>query len=279
MGRVDRAPFGAFGLAAEDGNEFLAVDLAMKNVGDAHASMVVETFGVVQGEGSYGTFEPFADVLRPELGGAPFAPGELQRTRLHFEVPAGGSDARLRLVFALRRLPGAEFERIQPLQVDLESTAASTAEPTQSFTAGFEGFGESVTHEGVELTVGEPVFAPEVPNRTPAEGTEFVALPLSVTNGGSLPNPILVDVSPVGGLSLLDGAGNRYRGRVEFGGEVAGGEIYDPRNGIAPGETVSGVAVTEAPLETDPLYLAWTPPTPYWAGKGVEVNRYVFQVR
>lgn len=285
--RLERVPFGAFGLAADQGNEFLAVDLLLKNVSDAYTSMVVELFGVVQGEGSYGTFEPFADILNPQTGGAAFAPGELRRVRLHFEVPAGGDDARLRMVLGLRRLPGATFERLRPLEVDLESTVASPVELTQSFSDPLGSFGATVAHRGLELTIDDPVFGVEVPNESPAEGNEFLALPVSVTNGSDIPNPVLVDITALGGLSVLDDLGNVYRGRVEFSGELAGGEMLDTRNGVAPGDAAAGVAVTEVPVGAEPLYLTWTPPARFWARSAdgreadatTEVNKYVWQLR
>lgn len=278
--RLARAPlFGTVEVSASEGNEFLAADVAFVNATERYTALVVDLFAVAVGDRVYTPSEPLVDLLSPEFGGRALAPGELWRTRLHFEVPAGASDARLRAVLRTRTLPTETFERLVPLQVDLQSRSEAPAALAQSF-GDHLTTGEPVVHEGVELTLRDALVPVEVPGRTPPEGHEFAALDLAVTNGGDLPNPILVTLGGMGGLALGDGDGNVYASEVRFTGEVAGGRRYDVSNGIAPGESAAGVAVTAVPVGVTPLYVTWTPPAVYWrAGLAVDRNRYVWQVR
>ena len=138
-------------------------------------------------------------------------------------------------------------------------------------------FGETVSHEGIEVTIGEVQPVAEVSaRRPPAEGTEYLGFTIAATNGGDRPNPILLSLSGFGGLSLVDGTGADVGRNVQFTGEVLGGRQFDPSNGLAPGESESGVVVGEVPAGVSPLYLVWSPPALYWRG---DVHRYVWQVR
>lgn len=275
--RVDTAPLLGEGssFAAAEGNEYVRVDFAIRSAG--YVGLAFDLLSVAVDGTEYTAAEPFdiVQIASPEFGGLPFAPGELRRFRYHYEVPAGDGSTALRVLMRTRTLPGTTYDSVPPLQVDLRSGSPGP-ELEQAFDLDFQTFGERVVHEGIELTVGEVTFGPEVRNRTPDEGNEFLAFPISVTNGGDRPNPILVSLSGFGGLSLLDGAGNNVGDNVEFTGEVLGQDNFDPTNGIAPGESEAGVVVGEVAAETDPLYLAWTPPALYWRS---DRHRYVWQIR
>lgn len=279
--RLDAAPLlGTIELPAGEGNEYLAVEVAFTNASDRYLALAVDLFAAAVGDQTYATAEPFVDIASPAFGGLAFAPGELRRERFHYEIPEGATDARLRLVLQSRSLPDAAFERLTPLQVDLESTTAAPVTPTQGFAVPFQTLGETVAHDGIELTIRDAVVPVEVPGRAPTEDTEFLALDLAVRNGGNLPNPIVIGIGGFGGLTLHDGDGYSFGSAVRFNGEVAGGRRFDPSNGIAPGESETGIAVTEIPVGGAPLYLAWSPPAAYWqADRGVETHRYVWQLR
>ena len=275
--RVDTAPLLGEGssFAAAEGNEYVRVDFAIRSGG--YVGLAFDLLSVAVDGVEYTVAEPFdiVQVASPEFGGLPFAPGELRRFRFHYEVPAGDASTALRVLMRARTLPGTTYDSVPPLQVDLRSGTAGPA-LEQTFDLAFESFGEPVAHEGIDLTVGEVSFGPEVPNRTPEAGNEFLAFPIAVTNGGDRPNPILVSLTGFGGLTLLDGAGNDVGDNVQFNGEVLGQDNFDPTNGIAPGASESGVIVGEVAAGTAPLYLAWTPPAIYWRS---DRHRYVWQVR
>jgi hypothetical protein len=262
-------------IGAAEGNEYVALDVGIR--GDAYLALAADLFAVAIDDTEYTSAENFAQIASPELGGFPFAPGELRRFRLHYEVPEGTSGESLRVLLRARTLPAESFESLQPLQVDLGSAAASAATFEQAFDVPLQSFGETVVHEGIEVTVGELQPVTDVNARRPsAEGTEYLGFTIAATNGGDRPNPILLSLSGFGGLSLVDGTGEDVGRNVQFTGEVLGGRQFDPSNGLAPGESESGVVVGEVPAGVSPLYLVWSPPALYWRGA---VHRYVWQVR
>lgn len=275
--RVDTAPIFGEGSAfrADEGNEYVRVEFAIRS--DVYLALTFDLLSVAVDGTEYTVAEPFdiVELTSPEFGGLPFAPGELRRFRYHYEVPAGDASTALRVLLRARTLPGTDYDSVPPLQVDLRSGGDP---PTleQAFDLPFESFGETVTHEGIDLAIGEATFGPAVQNRTPGEGNEFLAFPLAVTNGGDRVNPILVSLSGFGGISLLDGTGENVGDNVEFPGDVLGQDNFDPTNGIGPGESRAGVIMGEVPADVTPLYLAWSPPPLYWRS---DRHRYVWQVR
>lgn len=262
-------------LGATEGNEYVALDVGIR--GNGYVALAADLFAVAIDGTEYTSAEQFDQIASEAFGGFPFAPGELRRFRLHYEVPEGTSGERLRVLLRVRTLPGDSFESVPPLQVDLTSTAASPAAFEQAFDLPFRSFGETVTHEGIEVTVGEVQAVTDVAaRRPPAEGTEYLGFTIAAANDGDRPNPILVGLSGFGGLEFVDGAGNEVARDVQFTGEVLGQRRFDPSNGLAPGESESGVLVGELPADATPLYLVWSPPPLYWRG---DVHRYVWQVR
>jgi hypothetical protein len=275
--RVPTAPLFGNGVefAAGEGNEYVRLEFAIRSAD--YIELVFDLLSVAVDGTEYRMAEAFdiVDMTSPETGGLPFAPGELRRFRYHYEVPAGEAPTALRVLLRTRTLPATTYTSVPPLQVDLRAGSPGP-ELEQAFDLEFERFGERVVHEGIEMTIGEVTFGPELQNDTPDEGNEFLAFPISVTNGGDRPNPILVSLGGFGGLSLVDGGGNRAGDNVEFTGDVLGQDNFDPTNGIAPGETEAGVIVGEVAAGTDPLYLVWSPPTIYWRS---DRHRYVWQIR
>ena len=275
--RVDTAPLFGEGssFAAEEGNEYVRVEFAVRS--EVYLALAFDLLAVAVDGTEYAQAEPFdiVQIASPELGGLPFAPGEIRRFRYHYEVPAGDATTALRVLLRARTLPETTYDSVPPLRVDLRSGGDPPA-LSQAFDLEFETYGRPVVHEGIDLTVGEVTFGPEVDNRTPSEGHEFLAFPLAVTNGGDRPNPIAVSLSSFGGLTLVDGGGERVGENVEFPGDVLGQDNFDPTNGVAPGESEAGVVVGEVPVGVSPLYLTWSPPPLYWRGA---VHRYVWQVR
>jgi hypothetical protein len=262
-------------IGAAEGNEYVALDVAIR--GNAYLALAADLFAVAVDDTEYTSAENFAQLASPALGGFPFAPGELRRFRLHYEVPEGTSGETLRVLLRVRTMPDETFESLQPLQVDLGSTASSPAAFEQAFDLPFQSFGGTVAHEGIEVTIGEVQPVTDVNARRPAaEGTEYLGFTIAATNGGDRPNPILLSLGGFGGLEFVDGAGNEVGRNVQFTGEVLGGRRFDPSNGLAPGESESGTLVGEVPAGVSPLYLVWSPPALYWRG---EVHRYVWQVR
>lgn len=242
-------------------------------------ALSIDQFEVAVSGGIARPIEPFVERASTDRGGWPFAPGEVRTVTLHYHVPAGTSAAQLHGKMRVRTLP-EDPSGVVSVLTDLTSKTATPATLDQSLSGPIHAVGERVEAAGLTVHVGNATAPVEVPNLTPATGSEFLAVNLSVTNDGTLLYPVVIGVGGNEGLVLGDDEGAEFTDTVWFDGRIAGGRYYDSSVALTSGETNEGTVVVEVPVDATPLYSLWTPPVGGWdIGSGVAVNRFIWQLR
>jgi hypothetical protein len=277
VGRHESAAILGTQVFARPGSELLSLDVALRNAGRGYAALAVDGFDVAVPGALVDAIEPFQESAASDRGGLALLPGELLATRLHFPVPEGVEEARLRATLGVRSLPAPAFGVRETVTVDLAERAEDPVRFDQALTAPVLTVEEEAVHGSLRVRVGEAERV-DLSLRDPSPGGEHVAVGLSVRNESE--RTVVAGVGGLGGMALGDDGGARFVDRVWFGSRLAGGPYYDETRAIGPGEENKGTVVVEVPAGRRPLYLFWTPPYRFWgAGTGVRVNRYVWRLR
>lgn len=235
---------------AEEGNEFVVVQMAVKNVVDDHQYPMMQT-SVRDAEGtSYDrayTLEATSLSRHPEL-----VPGEVDRGTAAFELPTDATATEVFIDLA------TEEWGFDSLAVNLqEETEVHSLE--QTLDVDLHEFGDAVETNGLEVAVRDFSVKPgvmEYPDEPgylyePRDGNEFVVVEVEISNETGND----VEVDPVHQMRIRDGDGQLYennRGPTReltdsFGKEE---DVWS----IGNGESKVGYFPYDVEVDLSPLY-------------------------
>ncbi|MHC3438666.1 DUF4352 domain-containing protein [Natrialbaceae archaeon A-gly3] len=244
---------------AQDGHEFLVLEVAVKNVSDEAFVSVGEQLTPSVRDVDDRSHARLESEIPGVLSVGTLAPGEVERAEIAYELPEGASEITLDLVDDGE----TTFDRST---VDLEERADSTADLEQDFRIPLQEFGSSVESDGVTVTVDGLELGNDVrPFAQPAEGQEYVIVGFSVENdsGGDLELSRLEDVH------LKDETGWNYPDDPDV---VSAIDRFDDEC-LEDGEATSGELAYEVERGRDRLY--WIADLSRW-GVG---ERTIWQLR
>jgi len=227
---------------ADDGNEFVVVDMAAKNKHDSEYSNFSSFLQLaVRDSESYEYDQSF--VLSDEkLDSGELAPGEVTRGIVAFELPAAASGLTLSA-----DLDESVFN-YDSATIDL-GRQGSGRTLTQDLAVPVYDIGDTVAYEATELTVNAIGTSMGSDYFTPGAGNEFVVIDITVANTGSEE----LNVSTLLQLSLKSGTGRSYE--TSFVGSSVLDREFTQGTPIQPDSKRRGEIAFEAPRGLSPLYL------------------------
>lgn len=228
---------------ADPGNEFAVVRLAMKNISDefVHVSQLLQAS--IRDDEEYSYSMAFAGTDEPTFNDGQFAPGEVERGSLVFELP---EDATSRsLVFDLDY---AIFGGIDRVEVDLENET-DAYQLAQDLQIDLHAVGDAVDFSGVDVAVRDVrvesalgMFA------EPDPGNEYVVVDIEVTNDTGEEQWI----STILQMLVKDDDGWSYQEDWAAAAELD--RAFDEGSALADGETRAGEVAYEIEEGLSPLY-------------------------
>ena len=228
---------------ADQGNEFVLIQLAMKNVTDefVHVSQLLQAS--VRDDEDYSYSMAIAATEDPTFNDGQFAPGELERGVIAFELPEDATGRRLQF-----DLDGSIFGGIDRVEIDLEDET-DVHRLEQELAIDTFGSGDAVEFDGVEVELRGMEAETELGMFAEAdEGHEYVILDIEVTNNTGEEQR----VSTVLQMMLKDGNGWTYQEDWMATAELD--RPFDETSPLTDGETRAGEVVYEIEEGLSPLY-------------------------
>lgn len=236
------AEFDSF-LEPDPGNEFLAIELAMKNVSDEALSVSQLLQSSVHDDEGYSYDQTFVGDADAQFNDGQFAPGEVERGQIAYEVPEDAEGLELRFDFDLSLFGG-----IERAYVDLESEGDDVS-LEQDLQVDVHGIGDGVEFGDVEVTVEDIRFESELGMFAEAEaGHEYAIVDIAVDNQSGEDQ----QVSTILQMQAKDGDGRSFQ--EDWMATADLDQNFDEGTPIADGETRRGEVVYEVPENTSPLY-------------------------
>ncbi|WP_226010470.1 DUF4352 domain-containing protein [Halomicrobium salinisoli] len=226
------------------GNEFLLVNLAIKNVADEFVTVSNLLQTRVRDDEDYQYDQTFAGGEQNTFNDGQFAPGEVERGALIFETPADAGGLALTFDFDVSILGG-----IGRATVDLTSEASEVAQLEQELGIDVYGPGEAVEYGGVEVTVNDARVEDQLGQfATPDEGNEYVIVDVAITNDTGEQQRF----STVLQMMVKDGEGYTYQ--EDFAATASLDRAFDEGTPLADGETRRGELAYQVTEGRTPLY-------------------------
>ena len=228
---------------ADSGNEFLIATLAMKNVSEdfINVSQLLQT-SVCDDEG-YSYTQSIAVTDQPSFNDGQFAPGEVERGTIVFELPQDATGRTLEFDFDASLIGG-----VNRAEIDLEDeTSVHTLE--QDLTIDVNNVGETVSFRDVSVTVNGVEFESELgPYTQPDEGNEYAIVDISIVNNTGEER----SVSTMLQMLVKDGAGWSYQEDLMAASQLD--RAFDEGSPLSDGETRRGQLAYEVEQGLSPLY-------------------------
>lgn len=232
----------------ERGNEFVDLHVAFRNRSDDFIAVDGFFDTVIRDDdgGEYGQ-----QVLKqaPSFNTGTYAPGELDRAVLTYEIPQDAEEIEL-----FWEPSGGPYDSVESVTVDL--TEETDVEPwTMDLGVDVNDLGTTVesgdfrmTVHGLrtESSVGRGAASPDL-------GNEFVVVDLEVEHLADSQTPIVDERMVAFTMKGNDGRSFAY----DEGASAFLQEQFDLRAPLAAGETRRGEVVYELPQDVDPLYYAF----------------------
>lgn len=241
---VDRGVSGSEFLTPESGSEYVRVALALKNISDEYLTVSNLLQTRLRDDEDYQYSQTITGGDQPTFNDGQFAPGEVERGTITFEIPVDASGLMLVFDFDVSIFGGLERARI-----DLESTASSTHQLKQSLAINVYEPGDSVAFEGVETAVNSVRTEDSLGQFSePAEGNEFVIVDIAITNETGEEQRF----STILQMMLKDGQG--YTFQESLTASTSLDRAFDEGTPLSDGETRRGELAYEVPTRASPLY-------------------------
>lgn len=245
----------------DQGNVFVAVDLAMKNVSNDYLSVSNLLQTRVQDDEGYSYDQTFVGDADASFNGGQFAPGEVERGQIAYEIPEDASGLELRFDFDVGIIGSVERAYI-----DLESGGGGVS-LEQDLQVDVYDTGQNVAFDDVAVTVNEVRFESELSQFNEADqGNEFAIVDIAVTNDTGEDHR----VSTILQMQVKDGDGRSYQEDLMGSSDLD--RPFDEGSPIADGETRRGELAYQVPEDASPLY--WVFEFSVW----VEGNKTFWQV-
>ncbi|WP_435093461.1 DUF4352 domain-containing protein [Halorubrum sp. N11] len=226
------------------GNEFVVVSLALKNVSDGYVSVSNLLQTRLRDNEDYQYDQAITGGGGNTFNAGQFAPGEVERGTVTFEVPEDASG--LQLVFDL---DASIIGGIDRARINLEEEAASIADLEQNLGVDTYSLGEEVGYQDVTVSVNDVRTESSLGQFSePDEGNEFVVVDISITNNTGEEQQF----STVLQMMLKDGEGYTYQESLTA--TTGLDRAFDEGTPLSDGETRRGELPYEVPEGTAPLY-------------------------
>lgn len=228
---------------ADTGNEFVVVNLAMKNVADDFLSVSNILQTSLRDDEDYSYDQTFASGEGQSFNDGQFAPGEVERGNIVFEVPEDASGLELRFDFDVDLFGG-----VDRAYIDLENETA-VHELEQELAIDVYDVGETIEYGGVQVAVRSVEYESELGTfAEPEAGNEYAILDLEITNESGEEQHISTMLQ----MLIKDGDGYSYQEDFTASSELD--RPFDESAPLADGETRAGEVAYEVPEDTSPLY-------------------------
>jgi len=225
------------------GNEFASVTVALKNVSDDFVSVSNLLQTRIHDNEGYSYDQTFFGGEEPTFNDGQFAPGEVERGAINFEIPDDAEGLELVWDFDI-----GLFSGIDRVYINLEDeTSVHTLE--QDLQIDVHDVGTTIEFGDVQVTVNEVRTESELGTFTePDPGNEFVVVDISIENQTGEEERI----STILQMLIKDGEG--WSHQEDFGAAVELDRAFDEGSPIADGETRSGEVAYELEEGLSPLY-------------------------
>lgn len=229
---------------AESGNEFAVVSLALKNTSGEYVTVSNLLQTRLRDDDNYAYAPTFASNDAATFTDGQFAPGEVERGGIPFEIPTDASG--LELLFDI---DGDLFGGINMAIIDLESAADSVHALEQSLQVDVHEPGDTIEHGSVPVTVNEYRTEGSLGDvAEPAEGNEYAIVDISITNNTGEQQQFSTALQ----MLLKDGAGYTYQEDLTATSQLDRG--FDEATPIGDGKTRRGQLAYQVPADESPLY-------------------------
>lgn len=231
-------------LEPDAGNEFAVAHVAIKNVSDDYVTVSNLLQTRLRDDEDYQYQQTFAGGDEPTFNDGQFAPGEVERGAIYYEIPeaAGG----LTLVFDF---DVSVFGGVERASIDLGSVAGSVHTLEQDLRVDVYDVGETIGFGDVEVRVDEVRTESELGTfAQPDEGNEYVIVDVSITNDTGEQKRF----STILQMMIKDENGYTYQEDLSATTELD--RPFDEGTPLADGETRRGELVYEVPEGERPLY-------------------------
>lgn len=236
------ADFGKF-LQPDEGNEYLAIGLAMKNVSDDFLTISNLLQSSIEDDEGYSYDQTFVGDADAQFNAGQFAPGEVERGQIAYEIPEEASGLALRFDFDV-----SIFGSVERAYIDLESTGDDVT-LEQNLQVDVYDIGQTIEFDDIEVTVNEVRYESALGSfAEPDEGNEYAVVDISVANDTGEDKR----VSTV--LQMLIKDGNGYSHQEDWAATTELDRPFDETSPIPDGSKRRGEVVYEVPENASPLY-------------------------
>ncbi|MFC7216269.1 DUF4352 domain-containing protein [Saliphagus sp. GCM10025334] len=228
---------------ADEGNEFVVVSLAVKNVSDEFPEISNLLQTSLHDSEDYSYNKTFVGGEKPTFNDGPFAPGEVERGVIVFEAPVDASGLELQFDFDVSVSGGGN-----QVHVDLESeTNVHTLE--QDLQIEISDIGQTIEYGGTEVSVNSVEFEDSLGRfAEPDPGNEYAVIDISITNETGEEQR----VSTLLQMLVKDEKGYSYQEDWTAATELD--QEFDESSPIEDGETRRGKVAYQIEEDLSPLY-------------------------
>jgi hypothetical protein len=232
---------------ADSGNKFVVVRLAVKNTTkDSYLNFSGFLQTLLKDESGY-TYEQSITGTDQTFTGGQLVPGEVSRGDIVYEVPKDASGLTLQFDFET-----VSFLKLDRVSVDLESKASPASDLQQNLQVDLRSQGDSVSNDGVEVTVNGVEFTEKIGDFSEAgEGKEFAVVDIATKNETGSSQTISTALQMLG----KDGRGQTYSLSISAASSLD--RSYDESSALADGEKRRGKVAYEVPKDAGRLYWAF----------------------
>lgn len=228
---------------ADPGNEFVVVEVAIKNVSDEFITVSNLLQTRLRDSEGFSYTQTFVGEGNTFNDGQ-LAPGEVERGEVAFEVPQDASG--LTFTFDFQAFAVFDFDRVV---INLEQEASETEEVEQNLRENVFDVGETVEFNDVEVTVHGTETQSSLGQFTQAEsGNEYVIVDIEILNGTDEQRTI----STILQMLLKDGEGWSYQEDLMATSQLT--RNFDEGTPLALGENRRGRLAYEVEQGLSPLY-------------------------
>ncbi|UTF55912.1 DUF4352 domain-containing protein [Natronosalvus rutilus] len=237
-----RTELGGF-FEADEGNEFVVISLAMKNVSDGflEVSNLLQASLRDSKDSSYN--RTFVGGKEPTFNDGQFVPGEVGRGIIVFEVPEDASGLELQFDFDV-----SAFGDVNQAHIDLElETNVHTLE--QDLQVEIYSAGQEIEYGGTEVAINSVEFEDNLGRfAKPDPGNEYAVIDISITNETGEEQR----VSTLLQMLVKDKKGYSYQ--EDWAATTELDQEFDESSPIEDGETRRGKVVYQVEEDLSPLY-------------------------
>jgi|AntRauMinimDraft_4_1070384.scaffolds.fasta_scaffold00082_4 hypothetical protein len=229
---------------AESENEFALVSIALKNTSTEYVTVSNLLQTRLRDDDDYAYLPTFASNDAATFNNGQFAPGEIERVSIPFEIRTDAS--RLEFLFDV---DGDLFGGLNMAIIDLESAADSVHTLEQSLQVDVHKPGTTIEHGSVQVTVNDYRTERSFGDfADPAAGNEYAIVDISMTNNTGEQQRFSRALQ----MMLKDGEGYTYQEDLVATGQL--NQAFDEGTPLRDGETRRGQLVYQVPEDEPSLY-------------------------